>query len=180
MNRTSILIIFLVALCIGASGVAALESNDERVVKQFQSNARAYLSLRNGLIQTPRPSGDIVESGRQLSVRIRAARNAAKEGDIFTPAVQALFKRLLQPYGAQIRSHQFDDSDIERPQMPRTWLHVNGAYPEEEPRLRVPPIVLQKLPALPDGLQYRFAGADLMLLDVRANVIVDLMRNAIQ
>lgn len=39
--------------------------------------------------------------------------------------------------------------------------------------------VLRALPDLPPELEYRFADRDLMLVDVRANVVVDVLRNAV-
>ena len=35
------------------------------------------------------------------------------------------------------------------------------------------------LPPLPEDVQYRFAGKHLLLFDVKANIIVDFMLNAI-
>ena len=41
------------------------------------------------------------------------------------------------------------------------------------------PGFLWTLPALPEELQYRFVGRDLILLDVHANLVVDILRDAI-
>jgi hypothetical protein len=42
----------------------------------------------------------------------------------------------------------------------------------------VPPLLLLRLPKLPEGLEYRFMGRDLILHDTTANIIVDFLRAA--
>jgi len=52
---------------------------------------------------------------------------------------------------------------------------VNTQYPENSPFSTVPPQILQGLPKLPDGLEYRFIGRRLILLDAHARMIVDIV-----
>ena len=60
--------------------------------------------------------------------------------------------------------------------LPKKLLDKPGA-PELPP---VPPLaVTAALPALPEGLQYKFIGRDLVLVDVDANVIVDVLPDAV-
>ena len=61
----------------------------------------------------------------------------------------------------------------------RLRLHINARYPESIPVPTVPPQVLQALPKLPDDLEYRFIGDRLILHDVHAHTIVDLIDDAI-
>ncbi len=58
-------------------------------------------------------------------------------------------------------------------------LQVNGRYPDTIPLSSVPPQILRALPPLPDGLEYRFIGTTLILLDTRAHTIVDYMTGAV-
>jgi hypothetical protein len=44
--------------------------------------------------------------------------------------------------------------------------------------LAVPPLILERLQQLPDGVEYRFMGRDLILRDTKANLIVDLLSGA--
>jgi hypothetical protein len=44
----------------------------------------------------------------------------------------------------------------------------------------MPPSVLLRLPKLPKGLEYRFVGKHLILYDMKANLIVDIFRNAVR
>lgn len=56
---------------------------------------------------------------------------------------------------------------------------VNGVYPQAQPLGTVPPNVLAVLPVLPEDIEYRFIDRHLILRDVRANLIVDYIRNTI-
>jgi hypothetical protein len=42
------------------------------------------------------------------------------------------------------------------------------------------PFLLEALPHLPHELQYRMIGRDLVLVDTHADLVVDIMRNAIR
>jgi hypothetical protein len=57
---------------------------------------------------------------------------------------------------------------------------INGTYPEDKPLSTVPPNILAVLPSLPDDIRYRFLGRHLILLDTRANLILDRMPCAIE
>ena len=50
---------------------------------------------------------------------------------------------------------------------------INGAYPKGRALSTVPPNVLAVLPHLPEDVRYAFLGRHLILLDTRANVILD-------
>ena len=43
----------------------------------------------------------------------------------------------------------------------------------------MPADVIVALPALPDVLQYRFVGRDLVLVDIEADLIVDVLPRAL-
>jgi hypothetical protein len=55
---------------------------------------------------------------------------------------------------------------------------VNARYPDEVPLSTMPPDLLRVLPALDEGLEFRFVGRHLILLDVRSHLIVDVIDNA--
>ena len=58
-------------------------------------------------------------------------------------------------------------------------LRVNDSYPADVPLQSTPPSLLTNLPPLPKEIEYRVAGHDLILLDAKANLVVDLIENAI-
>src|SRR5207248_4892695 len=58
-------------------------------------------------------------------------------------------------------------------------LQVNDSYPQGVPLQSTPPSLLLDLPKLPSELEYRIVGRDLVLRDVKANLIVDFINNVI-
>src|SRR5688500_2675834 len=118
---------------------------------------------------------EIRRARRALANRIRTARNGAHEGDIFSPAISAEFKEVLAlKMNAKTWAVIMDDN-------PGEFSHdINGIYPDGKPYSTVPGTILAVLPTLPDAVEYRFLGRHLILLDTRANVILDRIPHAIE
>ena len=76
------------------------------------------------------------------------------------------------PEGAELKAVIMDENPG------RLQLHVNARYPESVPVSTVPTQVLQTLPKLPEDLEYRFIGDRLVLHDIHADTIVDVIENA--
>lgn len=115
---------------------------------------------------------------KALVAKIQAARKAAKVGDIFTVESRPVFKRLLSPQlkgadGAQ------NKAAIDSDNPGAIKLTVNQPYPKGEPLSTVPPDILKALPVLPEDLEYRFVGKQMILYDARAGIVVDYIPNAI-
>ena len=110
-----------------------------------------------------------------LAGRIRRARRGAVLGTIFTPAISVEFRRiLLSEATPEIVAAIMDDNSGQ-------FAHrINGTYPPGKPLSTMPGRILSVLPALPDGLEYRFIGHHLILHDTRANVIIDRLPCAIE
>jgi hypothetical protein len=117
---------------------------------------------------------DNIKAERALARRIREVRDGSP-GAIFTPPISAEFRRVLQGVmKAMILAVIVDDN-------PGSFSHrINGAYPKRRPRSTMPGVILAALPVLPDGIEYRFPGHDLILHDTRANVILDRISCAIE
>lgn len=108
-----------------------------------------------------------------LAAAIRGARPLADEGDIFTADVASAFRARI---AYAIRSAGVDamaaDSEDEE------WvIEANATLPWGTGRY-VPPAIVNALPGLPAELEYRFVGDDLVLIDVEANLVVDVLRDA--
>jgi hypothetical protein len=110
-----------------------------------------------------------------LAERIRAGRQGARPGDVFGDAAP-LFKELL---ARDRRTRGQKDTGAALQEVPARSPVVNASYPEQAPLATVPPLVLTNLPPLPDGLEYRFLGRDLILRDRTANLIVDFIPGAV-
>jgi hypothetical protein len=56
---------------------------------------------------------------------------------------------------------------------------INRTYPAQAALPTVPPLLLAKLPTLPDNLQYRFLARHLVILDGDTQIIIDYVANAL-
>jgi hypothetical protein len=127
------------------------------------------------LDETPIPE-EITARERALAAAIQQARADARPGDIFVPGVVELLRRLV--------AEDFERRDpLERQAMldelPAFTPVPNQVYPPEFPLNTFPPALLKQLPELPPELEYRFAGRDLLIRDVAANLIVDVARDVV-
>jgi hypothetical protein len=191
MNRlltAGVLALSLVAAASAAqSGGAATQTKvnpDARIAADFIARVNAYVELHRRLEDTlPKLSTDATPESinthqRNLSRMIADARRGAKPGDIFTRETRALFRRYLSavfggPDGRQLKASINDENPGP------VKVGVNQPYPNEIPLATMPPQVLQWLPQIPDELQYRFIGDRLVLLDVHAHLVVDLIEDAL-
>jgi hypothetical protein len=175
----------MLTLVISASTVRAQEkfeaSPDARVLGDFKARVEKYEQLRNKADDSAPPLKETknaakIKDGQQgLAERIGAARVGVKPGEIFTPEIAAVFKRLLRPEAKQQQTKEAMKED--KPVV--VSFKVNGPYPDKQPVATVPPNVLAALPQLPKDIEYRFIEKHLILRDARANLIIDYMLNAI-
>jgi hypothetical protein len=183
-----VLLSLLVAAC-AAEGQQpkpdAKVNPDAKTLQDFQARIEQYQDLHKSaakkgprLKETEEPA-KITAAQDAIASNIRAARKDARAGDIFTPEIRQLFRRLMYPElkgaeGAETKETIKEDA----PSAVR--LVVNAKYPEEQPLPTVPPNLLASLPKLPENLEYRIVGKTLILRDVDANLIVDFIPNAIR
>lgn len=156
------------------------------VIAKFENRVKTYVELRDKLDgtlkdvpkQTDPASAD--RHQRALEKLVQASRKSAKAGDIFTPDMQALVRRLLRPIFSGKDGHQIRDEIHDNEYKGSAPLKVNARYPDEVPLSTVPPQVLTSLPKLPGDLEYRFIETSLILFDPHAHIIVDFMERAYQ
>ena len=114
-----------------------------------------------------------------LAQKIRGERIRARPGDLFTPDLAAVFRRRIAEACGENFERAYEVANEATPDL-RSWRpRVNGSYPEGAAYAMVLPQLLCALPELPEELQYRFWGRYLILWDYHANVIVDVLPNAI-
>jgi hypothetical protein len=153
---------------------------DRKVLSDFQRDVDRYMTLHDklqGQGTAPKQRADIGEnlvSRNALATRIRLARHDAEQGDILTPAIAVTIRTAMNPTlrgptGSAARESIRDDA-------PAIFvLEVNGDYPDGESRPTMPGNLLQILPPLPPGLEYRIVDTHLVLMDVDANIVVDYL-----
>jgi len=159
---------------------------DAAAMAEFESRVEKYADLHRDLAkgdaklkETADPA-QIGQAKQALAAKVQAARAGAKHGDIFTPAIRPVFKRLLAPelkgeQGRDVKAVLKDDA----PAAGTVPFKVNAKYPEGQPLPTVPAGLLLTLPPLPAPLEYRIVGQHLLLLDTSADLVVDYILNAI-
>ena len=170
-----------------AQSGAAKVNPDAQLLADFSSRIDSYMALHNRLkkdapkLKETKDPAQIKASQDGLAKKIQEARRDAKQGEIFTPEIRTLFRRLMYPEtkGVEGRENKAAMAE-EKSELKDVSLKVNAAYPDSAPLMTVPPNILAALPKLPEDLEYRFVNRHMILLDVHANIIVDYVLNAIQ
>jgi hypothetical protein len=159
---------------------------DAAAMAGFKTRVEDYADLNRKLatgdakLQETNDPARIGQAKQELAAKLQAARAGAKHGEIFTPDVRAVFRRLLAPElkGAEGRDAKAVLKD-DAPAPGAVPFKVNAAYPEGQPLPTVPANLLLTLPALPGPLEYRIVGQHLLLLDTSSDLVVDYILNAI-
>jgi len=154
------------------------------IMADFKDRVEKYASLHKDLAkgdarQKDAQSAEQVNAQKTaLTTKIQTARVDAKPGDIFTPEMRPVFRRLLAPElkgegGRDAKAIIKDDA----PASGTVPFKVNAKYPEGQPIPTMPPNLLMNLPPLPTPLEYRVVGQHLLLLDTAADLVVDYILN---
>jgi hypothetical protein len=175
----------LAAFFVGWSVLAQVNVSPQAAALQdFEKRIGDYVSLEKNLskgIQLTKPTDEphiILDRQRDLAKKIREARRQVPQGAIFTPEISKEFRRLLGL--AMAGANQGDvKKSLARSEPVRLALRVNESYPAEVPLQSTPPTILMNLPRLPPELEYRIDGRALVLRDANANLVVDLIPDAI-
>ena len=154
-----------------------------KTIADYQDRVKAYLDaqrkLSSGIAKLPDKATpqQIDTRQRELGKLVMSARKGVKRGEIFGADMTALIRRLLAPLfkgpdGAKVRAAIYDEP---HPVIPE----VNIRYPDDVPLSTMPPDIMKLLPSVDPALEYRFIGRHLILLDVDAHLIIDVIDNAI-
>ena len=163
----------------------------EEAVKDFDDRIKDYLKVHKKAAETlPRLTGSedpatVAAYRLSLAKAIRARRPAARPGDVFdAKVVPTLVSRVrTELQGADSRPARKvlreGNPDYDPEGYVPVPIRVNADYPVRAPVSTVPASVLLVLPPLPEPLEYRFVGRDLILRDGEANLIVDYIVGAV-
>lgn len=149
----------------------------------FQTRLDQYIKLRQELAGKLKPlsptasAAELASRQESLAAALRDVRKNAKQGDLIPPAVAAQIKRIV-----------VNDFRRRNPSTKRAVFEevptgvrpaVNKLLPDTAALATIPPLLLNELPRLPDNLQYRFIGHDIVLLDGDTRLIMDYISNAV-
>jgi len=155
----------------------------KEVVADFSHRVADYQKLRKHLeiklppLKTSDDPQSILAREQLLAQEIAKARKDTKRGEIFTDQISAEFRKVLHDAFAGPDAAKLYKA-IYRGEPVSLLLHINQVYPSSTPVTTVPPTVLQMLPKLPSGLEYRIVGRDLTLEDTKARLVIDYMEDA--
>lgn len=160
----------------------AHQAEEEReALRHFQEEVAEYADLHAKLL-AKLGAGESVAAQEALAHAIEANRARARQGDIFRPEVQPLFRRLIaeqlqgpDALAARKAVREGNPGEEQEEASVPVVVRVNAEYPLGAPRSTVPPSLLLTLPPLPESLHYRFVGRDLILVDAVAQLIVDFL-----
>lgn len=180
----SIAVVTLLALTVAGNPAS---QNAPTPLSQFKDAIRDYTKLHRRLerqlppLRAASDAATIFESSDALASALRTARARAREGDIFTPEVSALLRTRIRE-ALEARGYLPDEliaANLEEADDDAPLPAVNGPFPWLR-GAAMWPSVIEALPWLPEELQYRIVGRDLVLVDVHANLVVDILREALR
>ena len=152
-------------------------------VVEFRKRIDAYIKIHNeaegkvpSLKRTDDPQ-EISDREKALGQMIMTLRAGAQIGDIFAPEYQPYFVKIVQD---DFKQRSAADRKALVAELPKNVkVDVNTLYPTTLPLETFPPMLLRKLPDLPPELEYRIVSRTLLLRDVKANLVVDILRDVV-
>ncbi len=159
---------------VNALGAATLE---------FQKRVQAYMKVHNeaeGKVPNLKRTDDPVEISKreqELAQMIMTLRAGAQPNEIFAKEYEPYFVKIVQDDFADRSAADRKALVHELPK--HVKIDVNTVYPTTLPLITFPAGLLRKLPDLPPELEYRIVGRSLLLRDVKANLIVDVLRDVV-
>jgi hypothetical protein len=177
-------VLMLLTIAGGATGVA---QSSNQTITAFENATKDYalmhrrLERQIGSIEFGTPVAEINRIIHELAAAVRAERTSARQGDIFTPALAQVLRARIneallehQSTAEAVRgASRVDGVDYEQ-----VRLKVNDTFPWILSTAMFP-CVIEALPPLPPELQYRIVGGDLVLIDVHASLVVDILPQAL-
>lgn len=171
-----------------AAAAARADAGHHRIasdaLQRFQEGVQAYVTLHRQIerllppMELPAEPRAIQQWGDACALEIALARRSAREGDIIDAAAAAVFRaHIKDALGDRGRAavlgfgHDAEAGGLVAPEVNARVRWSHGSF--------MPASLLDVLPALPLELQYRFIGPDLVLIDVGAGLVVDVLREAL-
>jgi hypothetical protein len=187
MNRVWSHAFVAAALAASSVGISAAAGQDvgRDGLQLFAERVAAYAELhqRVDAVFPPWKATDDVDSIFRrrafLASAIKAERPDARQGDVFEPSAAAALRGIVADALRNVDVEFMLQGLYEECEMPAGYrAQVNAGYPKWATQ-EMPFVLLTALPGLPAGIQYRLIDHDLLLWDVDANLIVDVLPDAL-
>jgi hypothetical protein len=159
-------------------------AHEHAALAAFEQSVGDYSALHRRLARLTPPlqvTADPVQlrgAVDALGEALRLARHTAQTGDVFTPVVASMFRQRIQTalWDFDVTALMAEMQEDAESGTPRPV--VNGPFPWSSGNA-IWPSVLAALPELPEELEYRFVGGDLVLIDIPADLVVDILGDAL-
>lgn len=167
----------------GAAGFQGPASDADDALRVFQQKVNLYAALHRRLEGPLPPSSSARDTfsalvaRRYLGSAIRSSRASARPGDIIDPGAARVFRAIIAKAFTDPAGAALEDEFRRRAASPVPDPVVNEPYPMEVAEL-VPEAILRHLPVLAEDVEYRAVNADLILWDVHAEIVVDVLPGA--
>lgn len=168
----------------GSAKSRSQSDRDAQALQDFHNRIEQYMTIHHradGKVPHIKPTQSaqkIIDRRHAFAAEIIKERGTAKEGNIFTSEIDAYFDRLIHSaYQANTRGINATLECLNS--IEEKELKPLDPYPEGAELTPMPPTILLHVPGLPPELEYRVVNKDLLLRDREANLIVDILRNAI-
>jgi hypothetical protein len=156
------------------------------ILESFTQRINAYMQVHNDVegklsLQSSLDEGeDVFAAVEAMQSGIRKARADARRGAILTADVGALIRMRLESRlaacGQKVEDVLAFINDERAPGAPHP--KINERFPWESGSAMWPSF-MGVLPPLPEELVYRFADRDLVLIDLHADLVVDILADAL-
>ncbi|HEY6972603.1 MAG TPA: hypothetical protein VJA94_25560 [Candidatus Angelobacter sp.] len=186
--RYAAIVAVTLALCMAVpfagAGSAGQTDRDIGALRDFNSRIEQYMTIHRRAdtlvphIQPTSSAKKIIDRRHALAAEIAKQRGATREANIFTPEIDAYFGRLI--HAAYQQNARGIETTLECTcPVNEEELKPNDVYPEGAEYMVMPSTILLHVPELPPELEYRIVNKDLIIRDREANLIVDILRNAV-
>jgi hypothetical protein len=183
LTRTPASVAAILLLSAMTTSVALpLPDPEAEALRSFQDRVAGYMALHHRLeasiapVARPTDAVNLYAMPTALRHQLQRARAGTQEGRVFAPPAANIFKRLIAQtvggdYARLLKATHEDADELGR-------ALVNDQWPGPAVTT-MPPDLLNVFPRLPPELEYRFVHRDMVLWDAAADLIVDVLRDAI-
>ena len=173
-------------LFLAIASTTSAQWTNAAALQRFNDQVATYMTVRHqaearvGAPVVSSDARDLLRNEAALAVAIRKARPHAQQGDIFNDVIAFELRRRIR---GVLDRHHVSDVDLltgfgsESPH-DAARVAVNGAF-DWRLGAMMPASIIEALPGVPWPLEYRFVAGDLILLDVDARLIVDVLPQAL-
>lgn len=155
--------------------------DDRQAVLLFRRAVEDYALLHRRLARSlpPVPAQASLEDVHAQQVAfeklIAGQRRSSAAGELFIPEIQPLIRRVATALLSGPAGAPLVDTITEEDSEGKATARVNTRYPDAVPLSSMPAQLLSAWPPLPEELEYRFVGRDLILLDTKARLVADVL-----